>query len=160
MENQISEPLKAILIKVAIELKKLGWIPDSQTNEIDVFQGHIGMSKEHIWDKDANLPNVDVDIGLDLRFEQNIQNQVFFLVYDIDYRMFIQSVGGDDRRENSDVDVPFTEQDVNNIAKFQEAAKKINTESVSAADRFAYEFAQESYQDWKSGKQNKYASEL
>jgi hypothetical protein len=146
MEQQLSEPLKAILLKVAMELKKFRWVPDTQSNEIDVFQGHLSMSKEYPWQGDTEVPDVDVTITVDMHFAQNEQNGVYFLVYHSDYSAFVQDVGGNDKSEDSDIDVPFTERDVNNIPKFIEAAKKINDQTTHAAEEFAYEHSQASSQ--------------
>jgi hypothetical protein len=147
MEQQLSEPLKAILLKIALELKKMGWKSDSRSNEIDVFQGHLGMFKEYNWQGNGEVPDVDVNMVIDMRFEKNEQNNVYFLVYKTNYSMFVQDVGGSDKSEDSDVDVPFTEQDVNNIPKFIEAAKKINDHVSQTADEYAYEHAQTSGQE-------------
>ena len=149
MESQITESLKAILLKIAIELKKLGWTPDTTANEIDIFQGHLGMFKNHTWEGGGDAPDVSTDIIMDMHFEQNEQNQVYFLVYKTDYSMWVDDVGGSDVMDNGDLDTPFTEQDVNNVAKFVEAAKKIDNQVITRAEEVAYNYSQESTQDWR-----------
>lgn len=137
-----------------MELKKLRWKTNVATSEINIFQGHLDMSKDYIYDGGGENPDVDVTVGIDMTFRPNEQNNVYFLVYTANYSMFVQDIGGSDREENSDVDVPFTEVDVNNIAKFIEAAKKINDQVMQTADEYAYEHSQESggeHQDYKSG---------
>lgn len=153
METQLSEPLKAVLIKIATELKKFKWRPDVTANEIDVFQGHLGMFKEHTWQGNEELPDVSVDIIMDMHFEQNEQNQVYFLVYKTDYSLWVDDVGGVDRMESNDVDTPFTEQDFNNVAKFIEVAKKINDQVMQRAVNVSYAYSQESAQEWKDSKE-------
>lgn len=153
MDN-LSESLKAILLKVAMELKKFRWKADTQSNEIDMFQNHLGMFKDYLWQGDGEVPDVDVTIAIDMTFSQNEQNGVYFIVYKTDYSMFVQDVGGNDKTEDSDVDEPFTERDINNISKFIEAAKKINDHTIQRADEYAYEHAQESnreYHDYTTG---------
>jgi hypothetical protein len=150
MEQQLSEPLKAILLKIAMELKKFRWKTNVHTSEISVFQGHLDMSKDYIYDGGGENPDVDVTIGIDMTFQRNEQNNVYFLTYQSTYSNFVQGVGGSDRENNSDIDVPFTEQDVNNQTKFIEAAKKINDQTMQEADQYAYEHSQESGSDWNN----------
>lgn len=148
METQLSEPLKAILLKIAMELKKFRWKTNVHTSEISVFQGHLDMAKDYIYDGGGENPDVDVTIGIDMTFQRNEQNNVYFLTYQATYSNFVQGVGGSDRENNSDIDIPFTEQDVNNQAKFVEAAKKINDQTMQEADQYAYEHSQESGNEW------------
>ncbi len=149
METQLSEPLKAILLKVAMELKRnYRWIPDIKSNEIDIFQGHLSMFKEYIWEGGGETPNVDVSITIDMHFKKNEQNNVYFLAYNAYYSLWIEGVGGTDREEYGDVEIPFTENDVNNISKFIDAAKKINQQSMDSAEEFAYNYSQESSQEF------------
>jgi hypothetical protein len=155
MESQLSESLKAILLKIAIELKKLRWKPDTTANEIDVFQGHLGMFKNYFWEGNEDTPDVSVDIIMDMHFEQNGQNNVHFLVYKTDYSLWVDGVGGSDRIDNGNIDIPFTEQDVNNVAKFIEVARKLNDQIIQKAEEVAYEYSQESsrrYQDYRDQK--------
>jgi hypothetical protein len=153
METQLSEPLKAILLKVAMELKNLRWKSNSNTNEINVFQGHLEMFKNFIWQGDGEVPDVEVDMSIDVGFSRNEQNNVYFIVYNTNYNLYVQNVGGSDKHHNTDIDVPFTEQDLNNVVKFKEAAKKINDQTIQLANNFAYEYSQESnnaHQNYKN----------
>ena len=149
MEQQLSESLKAILLKIALELKKLGWKPDAQSNEIDVFQGHLSMSKEWDYDNDSELPAVNVVQAVDMSFSPNEQNGVNFLIYKAYYQLFVEGAGGNDTEEDGDLGLDFTDQDANNLAKIQTAAKQIDQEVGSAAEEKAYAYANESYSEWK-----------
>lgn len=156
-QSSLSEPLKAILLKIAMELKKYSWKPNSQTNEIDIFQSHVEMYKEYTWDGENDNPDVELTVTTDLKLENNQQNGVYFLVYNTKYNMFIQGVGGDDKSDDSDLDITFDEQDVSNIGKFQIAAKQINDKLVSLANEYAYEFARENkkqHQDYNNSERH------
>jgi hypothetical protein len=149
MEQQLPDSMKAILVKIALELKKLGWKSDSQTNEIDVFQGHLGMYKNTEWRGDGKLPDVQIDVSVDMSFAQNEQNNVNFLVFNESYSLFIDGVGSSEKQEQADLSIDFSEADVNNIAKFQQAAKELNAHVQSNIEEHGYEYSQESYADWK-----------
>jgi len=149
MEQYLSDSMKAILIKIALELKKLGWRSDSQTNEIDVFQGHLGMYKNSEWRGDNDLPDVQVDVTIDMSFAQNEQNSVYFLVFKESYSMFVEGAGSGEKQQQNDVSVDFSESDVNNFAKIQQAAKELNQHIQKNVEEYGYEFSQESYSDWK-----------
>lgn len=149
MEQQLSDSMKAILIKIALELKRLGWKSDSQTNEIDVFQGHLGMFKNTEWRGDGELPDVQIDISIDLSFSQNEQNGVYFLVFNEAYSLSVDGASGSEKQERGDLSVDFSESDINNAVKFQQAAKELNEHIQSKIEEHGYEYAQESYADWK-----------
>lgn len=149
MEQQLSDSMKAILIKIALELKKLGWKSDSQTNEIDVFQGHLGMYKNTEWRGDGELPDVQIDVSLDLSFAQNEQNGVYFLIFNESYSLYVDGVGSSEKQDRADLSTDFSEADVNNVAKIQQAAKELNRHVEVKVDEYGYEYAQESYADWK-----------
>lgn len=149
MEPQLSDSMKAILVKIALELKKLGWKSDSQTNEIDVFQGHLGMYKNTEWRGDGELPDVQIDISIDMSFAQNEQNGVYFLVFNESYSLFVEGAASNEKQEESDLSIDFSEADVNNIVKIQQAAKELNGHVQVNVDEHGYEYAQESYADWK-----------
>lgn len=149
MEQRLSDSMKAILIKIALELKKLGWKSDSHTNEIDVFQGHLGMYKNTEWRGDGELPDVQIDISVDMSFDQNEQNGVYFLVFNESYSLYVDGVGSTEKQEQSDLSIDFSDADANNIAKIQQAAKELNGHVQVQVDELGYEYAQESYADWK-----------
>jgi len=149
MEQQISESIKAILIKIALELKKLGWKSESQSNEIDIHQNHLGMFKESDWDGQHDLPDVSVVQGVDMRFKKNEQNNVYFLTYESNYQLFVDGVGGDDIKENGDLDVDFLEHDVSNMNKIQKAASQISKDISEEANEKAHTFAENSYSEWR-----------
>ncbi len=149
MEQQLSDSMKAILVKIALELKKLGWKSDSHSNEIDVFQGHLGVFKNTEWRGDDELPDVQIDVSVDMSFVQNEQNGVYFLVFNESYSLFVDGVGSNEKQEQSDLSIDFSETDVNNIVKIQQAAKELNAHAHSKVEEYGYEYAQESYADWK-----------
>lgn len=151
MEQQLSDSMKAILVKIALELKRLGWKSDSQTNEIDVFQGHLGMYKNTEWRGNGpdELPDVQIDISIDMSFAQNEQNGVYFLVFNESFSLSIDGASGSEKQEQSDLNIDFSDADVNNIAKIQQAAKELNEHVQNNVDEYGYEYAQESYTDWK-----------
>jgi hypothetical protein len=147
MEPQnLTEPLKALLLKIATELKKYGWKANVETSEIDIHQGHIPVSKEYFW-KEGN-PGVTVSIELDFTFKSNQPSGPWFIVYDVVYNFYIDSVDSTSMAENSDVDIEFTEQDVNNLEKIVVGAKQLNSNIVSSSDQYAEEFSQENHGDW------------
>ncbi len=150
MKQPLSDSMKAILIKIALALKSHGWVSDKETNEIEVYQGYLSAYKEFSWDGDSDLPNVAIDCVAKLSFEQNEQNQVYFLVYSEDYSLFIDGVGNSQKNSDSDLNIPFSESDVNNTAKFQQAANEINNHFNKSSSELGYEFAQESYEEWKN----------
>jgi hypothetical protein len=156
MEQQLSDSMKAILVKIALELKRLGWKSDSQTNEIDVFQGHLGMYKNTEWRGEqwrgsgpGELPDVQIDISIDMSFAQNEQNGVYFLVFNESYSLSLDGASGSEKQEQSDLNIDFSEADANNIVKIQQAAKELNEHVQGNVDEHGYEYAQESYADWK-----------
>jgi hypothetical protein len=149
MEQQLSDSMKAILVKIALELKKLGWKSDSQSNEIDVFQGHLGVFKNTEWRGDGELPDVQIDVSIDMSFAQNEQNGVHFLVFNESYSLFVDGVGSSEKQEQSDLSIDFSEADANNVAKIQQATKELNAHVQSKVEEYGYEYSQESYADWK-----------
>ena len=148
MEQHLSDSMKAILIKIALELKKSGWKSNSQTNEIDVFQGHLGMFKDMEWRGNDDLPDVQIDVYVNMSFAQNEQNDVYFLVFNESYSMFVDGVGSTEKQGKSDLDIDFSETDVNNIVKIQQSAKNLNDRIRLNVEEYGYEYAQESYADW------------
>lgn len=148
MEQQLSDSMKAILVKIALELKKMGWKSNSQTNEIDVFQGHLGMYKELVWEGDVDLPDINVDVNIDMGFSL-IEEGEYFLVLNEEYSLFAEGVGSSQKVNESDLDVSFSERDVSNQLEIQNAAKKINVNVLERVDKYGYEYSQESSQDWK-----------
>jgi hypothetical protein len=137
------------LVKIALELKKMGWKSDSQTNEIDVFQGHLGIYKTTEWRGNEELPDVHIDVSVDISFDKNEQNDVYFLVFNESYSLFVQGVGSNEKQDRSNLSVDFSESDVNNVAKIQQTAKELNIHVQKNIEEYGYEFAQESYKDWK-----------
>jgi hypothetical protein len=147
MEPQnLSEPLKAILIKIATELKKYGWKANSQTSDIDLHQGHIPLTKEYTWNEDR--PSVDVTLQIDLSFGSNTPQGPWYIIYDIHYQFYVDSVGSSAKNDDSDMEVPFTEQDVNNLEKIVVTTKKLNYDIIKYSDEYAYEYSQESHNSW------------
>lgn len=149
MQQQLSDSMKAVLVKIALELRKMGWTSDSKTNEIDVFQGHLEMYKKSEWSDNRNLPDVQIDVSLDMSFVQNEQNNVYFLVFKESYSMFVEGADSSEKREESDLSIDFSETDINNIVKIQQAAKVLNSRVQTNIDEYGYDYAQESYNDWK-----------
>ncbi len=149
MEQRLSDGLKAILLKISLELKTLGWKVNPDSSDIDIAQDRVSMLKDITWDGDGDLPDVDVNVTINLSLAKNEQNGVYFVVYTSEYGLFITNVGGSDEREESDLDTPFTEQDVNNINKFQEASRKLNGVIDDNASEYAHDFASQSYQHWR-----------
>lgn len=150
MEQQLSDSAKATLIKIALELKKMGWKSNSHTSEIDIFQGHIGMHKDSIWNGNNELPDVQVDVFIDMSFERNEQNDVYFLVFNESYSLFVEGAGSSEKQKRSDMSIDFVfKADANNIAKIRLAAKELNDHVNSNIDEYGYEYSQESYNAWK-----------
>lgn len=150
MEQQLSDSMKAILIKIALELKKLGWKSDSHTNEIDVFQGHLGMYKNAEWRGNGELPDVQIDVDVDMTFDQNEQQNVYFLVFSESYSLSVDGASGSEKQERGNLSLDFSESDANNVAKIQQAAKELNVHVQKNIEEHGYEYAQESYADWKN----------
>jgi hypothetical protein len=149
MDIQLTDNLKAILIKVATELKKYKWSSNVGSNEINLFQNHLEMETAYVYDGRHELPDVNVEPSLDLTFRKNEQNNVYFLVYKTNVHLWIKSVGGTDQVDDGDIDVSFTDVDVSNNAKITQTAALINTQVKEFSDTAAYKYAQESYSEWK-----------
>jgi hypothetical protein len=159
MEKQITDNFKAILIKIALELKKRGWKANPQSSEINIFQGHIELSKEFPWDGQGNLPDVDVSLGLDLTVDPTDSPTEYMVSYKTDISLWIDNVGGDDESITGQSDVYFTEQDANNIAKIQNVANKLNFEINNSASGMAEKYAGEGNSDFQSYKSGGYKAD-
>lgn len=154
MEQNLSDSMKAILIKIALELKKLGWKSDSQTNEIDVFQGHLGIYKNTEWRGNNELPNVQIDVSVDMSFDKNEQNDVYFLVFNESYSLFVEGAGSSEKQDRGNLSLDFSETDSNNISKIQQSAKELTDHVQKNIEEHGYEYSQESYADWKEYNSN------
>lgn len=147
MEPQnLSEPLKAILVKIATEMKKYGWRANSETSEIDLHQGHIPLTKEYTWNEDR--PPVDVTLQIDMSLGSNKPEGPWYIFYEINYNFYVDSVGSSAKNDSSDLEVQFTEQDVSNLEKIVVAAKKLNFDILKYADEYASDYSQESLGGW------------
>lgn len=149
MHQVLSDKMKSILLKIGLELKKFGWKPNSKTSEIDIHQGHLELYRDFAWDGEGELPNVNGTVGIDITFGQNEQNNVHFLVYNVIADLNADGVQSTEKNTDSDWDQPFTEQDVNNASKIQLASKQIHGHVNEFFEIESYEYAQESYSDWK-----------
>lgn len=140
--TELTDSLKSILLKVAIELKRLGWKPNSKTNEIDIHQGYIDMYKEYDWSQDQ-LPPVSVTMNVNLTLAPNPeQHSTYYIIYKNETSLWIDHIGGNDSNSDSDVDVVFSEQDSRNQEKIVQAAKLINSQVRQTSDYEAEQFAE------------------
>jgi hypothetical protein len=147
MEPQnLSDSLKALLVKIATELKKYGWKANAETSEIDLHQGHIPLTKEYTYNQDR--PPVDVTLQIDMSLGANDPQGPWYIFYDITYNFYVDSVGSTAKNGNSDLDIEFTEQDINNLEKIVLAAKKLNFDIIKYSDEYASEYSNESHGDW------------
>jgi len=123
----MNEKIKAILVKLASELKKLRWslTPDFEVtlrsdnqipmNKTIVVEGSIGDEKI----------NSQIETWISLTMESDDQI-TFYPDYTVNGEMFVQGGIIKDINYKMDVDVGFFEADFKDDKKIQQAASKIN----------------------------------
>lgn len=123
----MNEKIQAILLKITIELKKLGWTtsPDWQitlkSEEYVSLVKDIGVSGE-INDNEFK-DNVQTHIDMKLLSSDEV---TYFPEYTVYANLFIDSVGSKDLSYKMDVDVSFMDKEFTNENKIVLAAKKID----------------------------------
>ena len=97
MNTNLNELQRALLIKIAIELKRLGWKPNTQSNNIDIAQGFVSMYKEYT--VSYNL-QIGVESGVDITLApEGDQN---YVKYDKQLSLWTDDLGGKDYTDDGD----------------------------------------------------------
>lgn len=123
----MNEKVRAILLKIVVELKKLGWITSPEWEITLKAEGHVPLVKNISvsgnMDDDEWEDHVETTINLSLKSDDEI---TYFPDYTIYASIFMQGGEGHDIAYNLDADVAFTAHDVNDAKKATTAAKRIS----------------------------------
>jgi hypothetical protein len=137
----MNEKLKAILLKIATELRQFGWRPSGDYELNFRNSGHFSVrsSVKVEGTRDDETWTEGIDIELDLGLDTNDQI-TYYPEYELHGEIFMQGGNISDLEQVMDINVSFTENDVNNNQKIKLAAQQINT-SVQG-------YVQEQYQEY------------
>jgi hypothetical protein len=123
----MNEKVKAILLKIVIELQKLGWSLDADYEVTLHAENYIPMSK--YIPVGGTLGNKEwedkLDLGINLKMETADQNS-FYPEYLINGEIFIKGGSIKDINYKTDASVGFMENDFRDEGKVQTAARTIN----------------------------------
>jgi hypothetical protein len=129
MEPNLSDSLKAILVKIALELKKKKWVSDPETNELDIAQNHLSLSKTYSF-------NNGVDVGVHIEMTLAPGEGGHYVIFKEEYLIDCGHI--EDKFGNSDASPVFTQKDSSNTEKIQLAAseieKRIQSKSLDYAE--------------------------
>ena len=150
----MNEKIQAILLRIIIDLKSLGWAAAPDWEITLKSEGHLPMIK--------NIP-VENNIG-ELEIKDDVQTYVdlklksedeitYFPEYNIYATIFIEGAGGKDVVHKMDADVAFTEKDVKDKGKTSLAAKKISRLVETQISQEFEEFINSHQQDITMAKQ-------
>lgn len=135
----MNEKIQLILFKIVLDLKKLGWksMPDWEITFKS--EGHISMTKVIPVKIDVNGRRSSDSVETYLNFKFSSDDQItFYPEYNVSTSIFINSEIKD-ISENMDIDIPFSEEDLQDLQKINAASVRIN-DSIQ-------NYIQESYQN-------------
>ena len=123
----MNEKIQAILLKIILELKKLGWAAAQDWDLTLKSENQVPMVKQvsvaGAMNDDEWRDDIETHVDLKLISDDNI---TFFPSYTIYAEIFLQGGSSKDVVYKSDVDVAFTENDFRDNRKFKIAASRIN----------------------------------
>ena len=137
----MNEKIQAILLKIILELKKLGWSAGPDWQITLKSDGNVPLIKQihaegTVGSRDftqAIEAYIDLKLGSDDRI-------TYFPDYNIYANIFVDGGGNKDIAIKMDCDVAFTEKDYTDRTKAGEAAKKI--------DRLVHDHIQHEFTDY------------
>lgn len=137
----MNQSIQAILLKVIVELKKRKWTPGKEWEITLKSEGHVPLIK-HIsvsgaMDDDEWRDDIDTNIMLKLVTDDNI---TYFPECTIYANIVIDGGSSKDIVYRAEIDVAFTDADINDSRKIVECASRI--------DRFIEEYVQQQYSDY------------
>jgi len=123
----MNEKIQAILLKIVRELKRLKWTVSPDWEITLKSEQHVPMYKavsvQGSIDEDEWTDSIDTHIDIKLVSNDEI---TYIPEYTIRAEIFIEGAGTEDVIHQTDVDVAFTEQDVQDGTKSSSAARKID----------------------------------
>lgn len=123
----MNEKIQAILLKIVIDLKKLGWITSPDWQITLKSEGHIPLVKSidvtGNMDDDEWTDQVETTIDLSLGSDDEI---TYFPAYTIYATIYMKGGEGHDIASTLDADVAFTAHDLKDDKKASLSAKKIS----------------------------------
>ena len=137
----MNEKIQAILLKIILQLKKLGWSASQDWELTLKSEGHVPMVKQVTvmgsMDDDEWRDDVETHIDLKLGSDDNL---TFFPEYTIYAEIFLQGGSSKDVVYKSDADVAFTEKDIRDDRKIKLAASRL--------DRIVDGYMEQEYADY------------
>lgn len=144
MQTDIPDNIKAILLKIGIELKRNKWQSSGKDNDINIRSGYISLSKEYHVEGDSPDPSVGYKGNSDVTVYASIEVKMVpsidvpnewepstSIYCDIDSNYmgdYSSDEQNDDNLEYRDMST-FSISDVNNIEKINLAAREIDYSS-------------------------------
>jgi hypothetical protein len=123
----MNEKIQAVLLKLVIELKKLGWSAGEDWQITLKGEGHVPLMK--MVPVQGTMNNEEwhdhVEIAMDLKLDSG-DEITYFPDYTIFGQIFIDGGDNMDIAYKMDADVAFTKEDFKNGEKIVGAARKIN----------------------------------
>lgn len=123
----MNEKIQAILLKLVLNLKRFKWIPGQDWELTLKSQKHIPIQKSVsvVGNIDGEEFSDQLDTHVELTLESSDQI-TFYPTYTLYSTIFLDGAGSHEVVHSSDIDIAFTDKDIKEDKKIEEAAKRMD----------------------------------